>query len=59
MRAEAKAKMQASVSRDINQHCHWGKQRMHTTVVKVQVQITKDFKAEKPKTRPQKARPKQ
>ena len=57
MRAEAKTKIQASVSRDIDQHCHWGNWTMYTTVVKAQVQITKDFRAEEPKTWPQEARP--
>ena len=56
-RAEAKATMQASVSRDINQHCHQGNRTMHTTAGNVQVQTTKDFRAEESKARPQKARP--
>ena len=58
-RAEAKAKMQASVSRDIDQHCHRGNRTMHTTAGKAQVQTTKDFRAEEPKAWPQKARPQQ
>ena len=37
LRAEAKAKMQASVSRDIGHHYHRGNQTIHTIAVKAQV----------------------
>ena len=51
-RAEAKAKMQASVNHDIDQHCHQGNRTMHTTTVKAQVQTIKNFRAEEPKAWP-------
>ena len=52
-RAEAKAKMQASVSRDIDQQCHRGSRPMHTTAAKANThaQSTKDPRVEEPKVR--------
>ena len=35
-RVEAKAKIQAFVSHDIDQQCHRGNRPMHTTVIKAQ-----------------------
>ena len=51
MRTEAKAKIQASASRNIDQYCHRGNQPMHITVVKAQAQTTKNLKTEEFKAR--------
>ena len=52
-RAEAKAKIQASVSRDTDQYCHRGNRPMHTTAAKAnpQSQTTKDSRPEESKVR--------
>ena len=50
-RAETKAKMQASVSHDDDQHCHQGNRPMHTTAIKAQAQTTKYPRAKESKAR--------
>ena len=53
-RAEAKAKMQASISRDIDQQCHRSNRPMHTTAAKAQAQTMKDLRVNAgPKSRAQ------
>ena len=52
-KAEVKAKIQASVSRNTDQHCHQGSRLMHTTAAKAnpQPQTTKDPRPEESKVR--------
>ena len=48
-RAKAKAKIQASASRDLDQQCHWGKRPVYTSAAKAQA--PKDLRPEEPKVR--------
>lgn len=47
--AEAKAKIQASASRDLDQHCHRGNRLLYTSAAKAQA--PKDPRPEEPKAR--------
>ena len=49
IRAEVKAKIQASASQDLDQPCHWSNQPVHTLAAKAQAQLVKDSWVEKPK----------
>ena len=51
IQAEAKAKIQASASRDLNQQCYQGNGLVHTSMTKAQAKLVKDFWVEKPKVR--------
>lgn len=45
VKTEAKAKIQTSISRDTNQHYHWGNRPIHTIAAKInpQPQIKKNL----------------
>ena len=51
IRAKAKAKIQASASRDLDQPCHRGNRPVHTSAAKAQAQSVKDSRVEEPKVR--------
>ena len=48
IRAKAKAKIQASASRDFDQQCHQGNRLVHTSAAKAEAQSVKDSWVEKP-----------
>ena len=51
IQAKAKAKIQASASRDLDQQCHQRNQSVHILSAKAQAHLVKDSWVEKPKAR--------